>query len=915
MSATTAPSSPAELDLHSMAWFGALRARSPAVARACATAGLLLLVAGAWLSFPRTRPYGPPAFTPLRIFVVDASAGCVRRRSHWERWIGDALASSAREADARGMQTCVIAFAAEVARVFGPAPARALFDSNARASWIADSAGLRDGGGDLARALDLVVRLVREREGARCEIVLAGDGAYTGRDPRPLLDALRERGATLAALDLPPVDIADVALGDVEIPRTIEIGAPLAAACAVFFAPAAGRAIDAYELAIIWTIEDEHGVRSVRSALAIPPDTAPDREGYIRFPAHVDLGPAVAGRIVIRAAAQLRERTRAIASSDAIVENDTSTTSLVCAGRLVVGALAHDAAGRSFLHELARGSDPTRDGLQIEDLAPQALGATLGDLDVLVTLDVSPQDLPCELVQSFVERGGGWLAFAGFDFLAGFVPSSVPRAPALVDLLPLAPPAEDRAPRDIVFVIDGSGSMSGAPFEGVRTALENSLPRAPPNDVLALRFFSGGLSPAIELSPSPKASASDPSVARRDALRRLYAARAPGGPTHLWRSLEQLAEERERAVREGRSREALVLLASDGRDTSEPDPHQRARTILDRLHATRARLVVIAAGADSDRETLSSLVAPGERLLDAGSLDEPQAANELARLFQRELVRDRVREDAGMRVRPAPLAVGATSLAAQLQSAQGVELAAQWPPIERCVRARPARGAEVVWVESRGDPLLAVQAVGLGTTAACMFAPLPEWAPGFGARADLFRPLVRALGRRNAETRVHIAREEDDIVITGLPPATPALLLARVFAADAAGEEAPLVEIEFAPPRDAVDPRTERRAQWPPALDEHDVPAAFRVEIRALNPTLSPHSIQLPLDAPRAAEFRLPARHVDFAREGPSATAPPAIDRDHGIERAHPAAPVLLASGLVLLACAALLGFFSTRAR
>ena len=69
--------------------------------------------------------------------------------------------------------------------------------------------------------------------------------------------------------------------------------------------------------------------------------------------------------------------------------------------------------------------------------------------------------------------------------------------------------------------------------------------------------------------------------------------------THLWRALEELA--RQRATID---RDALVVLVTDGRDPERGDLALRGAQARERLHAARAKLAVIAAGADSDRELL-----------------------------------------------------------------------------------------------------------------------------------------------------------------------------------------------------------------------------------------------------------------------------------------------------------------------
>ncbi len=113
-----------------------------------------------------------------------------------------------------------------------------------------------------------------------------------------------------------------------------------------------------------------------------------------------------------------------------------------------------------------------------------------------------------------------------------------------------APPAAqvERAPLDVVVVLDRSGSMAGAPLRSVTAATEQLLRLAGPWDRIGVVAFASEVQLVLPLAHH------DPTVATR-ALRRI----GPGGSTNLsggWlKGLEMLAA----GVREGALRRIVVL--------------------------------------------------------------------------------------------------------------------------------------------------------------------------------------------------------------------------------------------------------------------------------------------------------------------------------------------------------------------
>jgi len=474
-------------------------------------------------------------------------------------------------------------------------------------------------------------------------------------------------------------------------------------------------------------------------------------------------------------------------------------------------------------------------------------------------------------------------------------------------------------------VVDRSGSMSGERSENVRRAVFALMDEALPSDSVELRWFAESLSPAIHLvDPEDSRRPADREEARRQAADQLFASEVGGGPTGLLRALGQLAD-----ARAGSGRESLVFLLSDGQENLDPEPHTTAPAILDRLHAARAKLVVIAAGARSDRELLSRLVAPGQRLESVSSLLDSSSSSQLRDLFWRELNRERVRGGERLRILPAD---DSRALGAEILAAMKPELAQDWPTIESYVRARIAPGGDTLWVSETGEPLLALQRVGLGMTAACAFSF--GHGPGFQDErsqefAELLAPLLRVLARGQRTDRPRVRVEGEDLVVEGLPEGTPAELEARVFGSLAEESDPPTTVIPLGPPLEGGDPRRVRHGRWPTSAaealsrlwDEHDLGLRDqhyasaripRVEVRARGTAgTSWPPIQLALAPPRAVEFVLPRPRI-----------PPFEQVDADVSRLasrrlepHPYAPWVLLSGMLLLTGAGLAGSFTRRVR
>jgi hypothetical protein len=406
-------------------------------------------------------------------------------------------------------------------------------------------------------------------------------------------------------------------------------------------------------------------------------------------------------------------------------------------------------------------------GLQFEFHAPSELERRLGDLDAVVTFDLATSELAAPLFDPFVRRGGGWLALAGWRFLGDWIPGIPGAGETLPALLPSEPPANEVPPRDVVLLVDGSGSMEGAAFEGVRAAALELVSAALPSDRVSLRFFGQELEPAQLLKERTSARTSDADV--RTALRGLLQARQPAGTTFLLRSLREFRA----TVGE---HETLLLLLTDGwdREAGAGAPGA-AGGVAAELRAARVRLIVIGVG-EPNLELLAALAGGAEHVQRGGTLGDLQA------VFRREMHAPRLLE--GEReVRYAARAPG--SLAHEVASAASP--APELPTLERLVRNRLRAGGEALWTSADGEPVLSLARAGLGRTAFFASRPGAGWAGRQAHDAESFAGLLRWLVRgpeRELPARARLA--EDVLRVTGLFPSTPAELRVELLGPGAA---------------------------------------------------------------------------------------------------------------------------------
>lgn len=719
--------------------------------------GVACLAVGAWRSLPQEQ--ASPQVEPLVVLLFDVSAGTTRLRPGHGLWARQVLREEARTARAAGERLAVGLYGAEV-RAMAAAPAQ---------DWLARVAG-RDGealnlglpgGADLGSELDAGLALFEspliDAAPAGARLVLCAAPDVSGADPRPRLARLAAGGVILEWRELPPPARVDLAVEAVRLPDSPQVGAPLLAR--VDLALESGGAAPP-DLELLVLSDGTGGAEERRVELELPA-TRP-AAGRTRWSTRLDLGPTAPGRTRVSVRARL-----AGGSADAIPENDLRSATCRAGEARLLGAVAPPALDgelRAFLRE----ASARWPGVEVLFLEPAAMPATLPELDLLLTLDLAPAELPADALREFLRGGGGWLACGGWR---AWPPRAWhdPPAGSVVELLPLVPAPREGGPRDLIFVVDGSGSMAGEPFERVQRSLARILLGAGPEEHPWLRFFTGSLLEPVDLG-APDGDASE-------RLAALFAARVPGGPTAILYSLEQLVREREESARP-----ALTFLLSDGRDDVAHDVPARGAGIAAALSRGESRLVVVAAGEEADRELLAALLPPGGRLRQAGEEEE------LSELFQREVFRERVQEGAlALELADAGELPGSEELLAAWRAAESL------PRHERVLRSRSREGGEVLWRSAEtGEPWLAWWRVGSGRVAAWASAPLEGWAPAFAEADDLLGPLWRVLARpAGLPAGTRLVHRDGRLVLEGVPADWPAEVRAELRAHLPLGGAAP----------------------------------------------------------------------------------------------------------------------------
>lgn len=790
--------------------------------------GVLLCAFAAYLFRP-TEPTGEPLGPALHAVVLDVSASAERSRSGYGRWAANRLRELSREAEAAEAELAVVQFASPVEQVYGPAPPGPFLDrlEGRAAPFLPGVDRAMQTASELDAALAALQPALVDPTRAAGRLILISGDTYTGRDPGPRLRAIGRAGAGISHESLPALDRFDLALERLRVPTEVEAGAPFGG----WLDYQSTGPIPEEPIELTITLEGPGGAE--RWPLEFRPQA-----GSSSVP--VSLPPRAEG---------LHQVHVAVESVDVVPENDEVSAAVrVGEGRVVL--VVNAPAGYCEV------SPP---GLQYVPVTAAELWTELPSADAVVGFDLSVGELPHGF-EEFVGEGGGLVSLIGWKAFASLRDD--------LEYFPLRTAPESREPRDVILLVDGSGSMEGEPFERVKRAVFELVPAALASDRIELRLFTEVLHRVIFTSEG-----STPEE-RRDELAPLLESKVPRGGTDIGYALQTLANARTEEDRPG-----LVLLLTDGVGSSIS-----GGSLREVMGAARLDLSVLRVGhAPQGSRFLRSLLRDGESIIAAGDLSN------LGELLQQEVHRHRLREEPGMTAAAGANGVDGSALLDGLPAPPE-----EWP---RYLRAEVTEGAEALWHSSvMSEPLLAVKRHGLGLVIAAPF--LPKWVTGL-APAHV-ETLARAAARGRPRADWELIDDGRRIVLEGAPVEWPLDLVMELHWPASEDDLAQtfgsaLAEVELRPLAEGMeDPRRRRVGERPEALSR--VPRGTRLvgrivsgkEVLAVRPVLGAG----------APEWSAPEVWERLVAE-PGEVEPP-------LGRPQPAAPYVLGLGLLCLAAGAL---------
>lgn len=829
--------------------------------------GFALLVWGTWLAFPRAP--GGEAGPGLRVVLVDGSVSAVRRRPGWASKVRALVKAEADKAASQAQELSVVLVGRDVLRVRSESTEVPLGFLDPVLSGQLDASATQLDAAIAGVELDLLDAARSDRS-----LTIIGDGAWSGPDPKPRIARLAGAGVACVRRGIGVAKWPDLALLNIRLPRSVASGEPLAAECEMAYWP--GDLEAGGELSL--RITDSSGLREVRRPLSLP-------EKHSAWIVSLDLGLCADGPVSVEASVRLSS-SGALSAGDPVKENDRARA------RTRVGGtrLGLATASESRLPELESWLRGSGGGFHWEFVTPDEVRERLSGVDLLFSYDVSTANLPEEWLTPFLRNGGGWLAAGGWGLLADYWPHGVEGSAPSSTLLPLLPAQADAPKREVVFCVDGSGSMSGDPFESVRSALHELVRSALPSDELKLRFFTGALGPVIEIGGAQQD--------RVAGIQRLLATRVPGGSTAILSSMERLAKERALSDLPG-----LVLLLSDGMDDSAFNVEERSAALQEALAESRTRLSVIAIGAEADLDLLGHVAGGEDELIVVEDLDQ------LSDLFRQEVAKERVREG---ELSASVLHAAATDgdLMALSQALDSIDLL---PGVERLARME-ARGEAAVLLRTDEDlPLLGLSRVGEGWTA--VFSSLLEagWALGYREASSFWNPVFSFMARRPelalSAPRLYVEGEALVLRVGQGADSWPAEVEVELFGSSADGEPLVMGQSSLAIGSGGGGALTGRRS----GRLNLQAQGGGRVWRAVLTDPLSGDPLGvLPFEAPLAEEFRpfsgerLPEGRLAMAQE-PEESGTPLIS--------DPRFVMVLSLALILLTMAAVLGKWRANGR
>jgi len=801
-----------------------------------------LFALGAWLALPRERGATGAPVHALLVDVSDSAIGADFRVYA----IGERIEQRRAAATAQGIEVLAIAFGHG---------ARRLDLAHGGLSGVQ----VGEDRSDLAAAFELADVL---GNGRLRSIEIVSDGTWTGVDPAGVAARLAARGVRIELLHNVR-DGFDAYVAPIATPIRVRRGEPVVVQLETWRAMGMVGQHDGLRELLVGATLTEGGV-STRREVRVP--VSKFERGPHGLRVELEFPPLATSHGSLVAEARLVDSAgRRFGSTDD--SRSTARAAVIAEGVLSIGVLGEPAVRDAFIDSFA----PANADFAFVEL-DDTRATSLAGLDVLATLDAAFDRESARAVDTFVAAGGGWVDFAGARFASTERPSSSALAPAL----------DDGRPREIVVLVDASGSMAGAPAQVARAALVRLIERAPVADGLSTVWF-GADARTLDLGrPGERGGIEQRRVLAREA----WNTPEPRGPTRIWSALDEFAGAVDPA------RHTFAILVSDGRDPDRADLASRASSLRMELASRGAELAVIAVGADPDVELLTALAGDAARVMRVGELGPERSIDALAQGFESALATGSIVEFSEPRSAALRASVGPFS----------APFAALAPPsVRRHLRARAARGAEVVWSSTSAaatSPLFAVSRHGLGVAAGFAFTPDSAWV---ASRNDLGRALASAL-RTVAppadRARTRLREIDGELVLEGVPDGAPAIVRAELTSSRGAD----LGSIELFAARAGRDPVRERSAPLPATLARLDEGDFARVRVASFAALVEP--LELAFAAPRAPEFAraprpfLPPATVDAVLDPPA-------------RGSHPSAPWVLLAGLAALAGAVGTGFFS----
>lgn len=830
-----------------------VRPRRPGPGFLAALAGVCFALA-ALLALPRPGR-GAPSEPAVQLVLLDVSDSARAGRPGWLSWARGAVISACEVALERGESVHLVAFARGARTLMGPRPAEEVLSrvrGNDAMPLELDPPGMETSGSrlDLGLGLGRTALLDPLRFPGRCVVITDG---FDGSASPGQLAELRALGVAVELRPYPEATATELALLDVRAPRQVDVGRPVGVE--LEWARLAGPWPKTIEVEVRWSSTGDEGLQRVSLS---PP------AGVQRWRCEVVVPGQPAG--------PLRLDARWI-GADALPGNHSGSARLMVGEARSVALVVDDSRRAGWERELAwlpeqlglEGAGD-RSGTTWSWGAPGEIADQIEQFDLLILLDVPPDDFPRGRLARWVRDGGGLLALAGERMLRpdpagdGF------------DLLPLVPAPPDRPPREVALLMDGSGSMEGEPFEAVRSAALELIGALPVGDRLTLRLFTRAPTRPIVLADSNLRN-------RAEAARKLQNLRVPGGATEILSSMEAMLERRYAA---GDRQPCLLILMSDGREEGLVQVGPRLAALAERCAERDIERYAVGVGDRANLKHLERLVGAPERVVEVERLEQLREA--LLKAVQSE------------RMRPGPI-----PLVARVQGplAEALEFPSEWPSLERFTTARLAEGATLMFTDDRGAPGGALWRVGAGRVASLLGGPLPEWGSSWAGRGDLLAELVRFLSAApEAEWRAQV--EAGGVRLVGVPAEAPLSFNALGRGLDDGRGDAVAVRLEFGPTPGRVR-AAERWAPWPTGASAPSDRAgsALRIELPTAEWSSAPGAGRLVVQPPVPAEWRGAHPPIPEGAAGPG--APP---RALPLARIHPWAVPLGSLGLLLLTLA-----------